>query len=108
MNDYSSLNRLAVATEVMYAAAKWNWTDAVAEGRLGKTTTAYVLAASPSVVAALIKDRDHLANEVQRVTELRRLEWSARQSQAATIKELMTDLRAMASELNELKRGVQA
>ena len=88
MNDYSELKRLAVATEVMYAAANWSWPETVADARLGKTTTAYALVASPDVVAGLVTERDHLANEVQRVTELRRLEWNRAEGLQAKVNDL--------------------
>lgn len=98
MNDYSELKRLAVATEVMYAAAKWSWPETVAEARLGKTTSAYALAAAPVVVAALVADRDHLAEEVQRTTELRRLEWNRAEG-------LQAQVRALLLEIDQLKKG---
>lgn len=101
MTDYSDLKRQAIAVEVMYAAAKWNWRETIADARLGKTTAAYALAAAPDVVAGLVTERDHLASEVQRTIELRRLEWMRAEGLQVQVKELQ-------KQIEQLKRGAQA
>lgn len=108
MTDYSELKLQAIAVDVMYAAAKWSWPETIADARLGKTTSAYALAASPEVVSSLVTERDHLANEVQRITELRRIEWNSSQSQSVTIRQLIAEMKELVAENNNLKRGVQA
>lgn len=108
MSDYSELKRQAIAVDVMYAAAKWSCPATIADASLGKTTAAYALAASPEVVVGLVTERDHLASEVQRITELRRLEWNSSQAQAATIRPLLSEMKGLVAENNKLNRGVQA
>ena len=60
MSDYSELKALAEAVAGLNKESGYLWEQTISDGRLGKTSTAYALAANPAAILALIAEVERL------------------------------------------------
>ena len=60
MSDYTELKALAQAVSGLNKESSYPWEQTISDGRLGKTSTAYALAANPAAILSLIAEVDGL------------------------------------------------
>ena len=60
MINYTELKALAEAVAGLNKESGYPWEQTVSDGRLGKTSTAYALAASPATILSLISENERL------------------------------------------------
>jgi len=59
-DQYEELKALAEAVAGLNKESGYPWEQTISDGRLGKTSTAYALAASPTAILALIEEVERL------------------------------------------------
>ena len=71
MSDYAELKALAQAVSGLNKESSYPWEQTISDSRLGKTSTAYALAASPAAILALIAEVEGLTKVSEKLNRER-------------------------------------